>query len=419
MKVYIHNLGCKINQFDGGVLKDGLIASGLEVVSGGEAADVYVINTCTVTKKSDYHCRQAIRRAVEKKGEGGMVVVTGCYAQTNSDEIKAIPGVDVVVGNDARDKLRDIILKSARHDDADENGILSAQGFGGRSRAYLKVQDGCGTMCSYCIVPYARGASMSAQVEDVLDKAGSLIEKGYHEIVLTGVHLGAYGRDLGGGTGITALVRRLLELPGLGRLRLSSIEPMEIDEGLMELAGSGKLCRHFHVPLQSAVDKVLESMGRGYTSGEYFNIMAALSKRVNDPCLGADVIVGYPTEDRDSFEETVKKIGDSPINYLHVFSYSPRPGTRAYAMGDPVRGDEKKERSLILRELATKKNMAFRSKFVGDTMTVVLEDNGRETSGLTDNYIRVRFDGSGSKPGSAVDVSILEAQNDFCTGVVV
>ena len=503
MKFSIKSLGCKINQFDAGALRERLAAGGMTEAAGGEHADISVVFTCTVTKKSDYQCRQEIRRLIKDKPEGGTVVVTGCYAQTAADEIKAIPGVDLVVGNDKKDSLPEIILTSNLFPSppAGEGRVggieippplnplpqgegleagrgaggegecnchpsggwgpvrlkgldsslrwndkfyFSAQAIGGRSRAFLKVQEGCESFCSYCIVPYARGKSRSAKAEDVLAQADRLIAQGYHEIVLTGVHLGMYGSDAADchsrengnprscrgaillrpagamnrapTKSLSGLVTALLARPGLGRLRLSSIEPMEIDEGLFGLFGHEKLCRHFHVPLQSGEAGVLASMGRGYTPGQYFSLIERIFKKIPDACIGADVIVGYPAEDRASFDETYRQIGDSPLNHLHVFSYSPRQGTKAFGLGDPVHGDEKKERSLRLRELAARKNMEFRQRFIGRKMTVVAEEKEDGFSGLTDNYIRVAFDGKGFSHKAPIPVTIEEVTNDICRG---
>jgi threonylcarbamoyladenosine tRNA methylthiotransferase MtaB len=422
MRVSIKSLGCKISQFDAGVLKDRLISHGATLVGETDEADVLIIQTCTVTGKSDYHSRQAIRRAVKRKSDTGRVVVTGCYAQTSADEIRGIPGVDMVIGNDNQDSVADLILGNT----PDMTGAeMSAQTVCSRSRAYLKVQEGCDCSCSYCIVPTARGAGKSAGFEDALDKARSLIDKGFHEIVLTGVHLGAFGRDpdMGGreGRGLAELAEGIIKLDGLGRLRLSSLEPMELDDRLLAVisggAADGKICRHMHIPLQSADDMVLESMGRGYLWSDYLSVARRVERDVPGALVGADVIVGYPAEDDASFEQTYANIESSPINYLHVFSYSPRPGTRAAEMGDPVTGDVKKERSKRLRELAARKYLRFREGFVGKMLRVVAEITDRSSSGYTDNYIRVGFDGEGLVSGQPVDIQITSTDMDGTTGV--
>ncbi len=426
MKFHIKSLGCKINQFDAAALGETLVASGGQAAISPGEADVQIIFTCTVTGKSDYQCRQEIRRAVKAKKPGGMVLVAGCYAQVAPEAIKEIDGVDAVVGNGERDGIPDIIVgrrKEVCHSERSEESTVIksvshfAQAVGGRSRSFLKAQEGCDSFCSYCIVPYARGRSRSARHEDVLAKADELIAGGYYEIVLTGVHLGAYGRDLNG-LRLSGLVLKLLERPGLGRLRLSSVEPMEIHDELIRLASHEKLCRHFHVPLQSASDKVLASMGRGYTWNEYLAVVINIEASAPDSCIGADVIVGYPAEGEGAFEETLKRIEDSPINYLHVFSYSPRKGTRAYAMGDPVPGDVKRERSERLRELGQNKNLDFRRSLIGKTMTVVAEEKGGEFSGLTDNYVRVAFNGKNAAPGRPIDVKIIGADRASTTGII-
>ena len=424
MRFKITTLGCKINQFDAGLLAERLTASG--AVASGADADVQVVFTCTVTGRSDYQCRQAVRRAARDKKEGGLLVVTGCYAQTSPEAIKNIPGVDLVVGTEAKDSLPELILGRLGGRGTvqpPESGLLlrglSAQSIGGRSRASLKVQEGCDAHCSYCIVPSARGRSRSAPLHEVIERTDALIARGYYEIVLTGVHLGSYGKDLDEGMTLSRLVGKLLERPGLGRLRLSSVEPMEIDDGLLGLMGSGKLCRHFHVPLQSASDKVLASMGRGYTARDYFEVIEKISGCSPGACMGADVIVGYPAEDDAAFEDTCRRIEDSPLNHLHVFSYSPRPGTAAFALGDPVRGDVKGGRSLRLRELADGKNMEFRKSLIGKEMTVVVEEGRGIKSGITDNYVRVHIDGEGLTPKSAAAVRIEGVSDGGWAGKVI
>jgi threonylcarbamoyladenosine tRNA methylthiotransferase MtaB len=256
-------------------------------------------------------------------------------------------------------------------------------------------------------------------MDDIIGNVDRLIGCGYHEIVLTGIHLGVYGRDRG--ETLSGLVKKLLERPGLGRLRLSSIEPMEIDEALMELMGSDKLCRHFHIPLQSGTDSVLESMGRGYSAGQYFSLVEKIVAKVPGACIGADVIVGYPVEDEAAFNETYERIKDSSLNHLHVFSYSPRTGTRAFTFGDPVRGDIKKQRSRALRDLAALKNLEFRKRFLGEVLSVVVEeeDCDKSASGLSDNYIRLSFGADGLRRRSAVLVKINEITDDICKGSVV
>jgi threonylcarbamoyladenosine tRNA methylthiotransferase MtaB len=416
MKFHIKSLGCKINQFDAAALGETLSAKGGEAVALAEDADVQVVFTCTVTGKSDYQCRQEIRRAVKAKGDGALVLVTGCYAQTAPEVIKKIDGVDAVIGNEKQGSIPDII--SGRFGfSTEKTGIFGAQAIGGRSRAFLKAQEGCDSFCSYCIVPYARGRSRSAKPGDVLAKADGLIANGYHEIVLTGVHLGAYGKDIGD-LRLSDLVAALLDRPGLGRLRLSSIEPMEIDGPLLELMGFKKFCRHLHVPLQNANDHVLASMGRGYTWDDYLKTLKKIEKAAPGACIGADVIVGYPNEDADAFEETLRRIDDSPINYLHVFSYSPRSRTKAYGMGDTVKGDVKRERSERLRELGKKKNLEFRGALIGEVMEVVAEEKNGVFSGLTDNYVRVGFDGKGIPSGKPVKVKITGTDGHSTRGSI-
>lgn len=421
MKFSIKTLGCKINQFDAGALSDALVSGGAQRVGDGDTADVYIIQTCTVTGRSADQCRREIRRIVKDRPDGARVVVTGCYAETSADAVKRIPGVDMVVGNTGRDLLPGLLLGVPA---GVPDGVLPARSVGGKSRAFIKVQDGCDCGCSYCIVPAARGASRSAEPDDVISRAREVIAQGYHEVVMTGVHLGGYGADLCGGNSLSSLIGDVLSLDGLGRVRLSSIEPMEFDDRLFGLisshaAADGLLCRHFHVPLQSADDRVLSSMGRRYDWGGYLSVMKRLEDAAPGSCFGADVIAGYPEEDDASFELTMKRIQDSPVNYLHVFTYSPRPGTKAYMLGDTVPVAVKKERGDRLREVAASRWLEFRKGQTGSGAVVVAEKSAGMSTGLTDNYIRVEFDGRGAIPGSAVRVTLRSVTDRKCRGELV
>jgi threonylcarbamoyladenosine tRNA methylthiotransferase MtaB len=403
-------LGCKLNQYDTMEVQALLEAEGFRTVPFEAPAQVYVINTCTVTARADYSDRQAIRRAVLRNPEA-VVVVTGCYAQTNPDAVAAIPGVDLVLGTQdkyALPELLDRARKRARPlvrvgDVFAERAlpVIPVRRFApGYTRAFVKVQDGCQHRCSFCIVPFARGGSRSQPVRVVLEQVEALVGAGYAEIVLTGVDLGHYGWDLHPRTALAALVRRLLDVRGLARLRLSSVLPAYFTEELVELlVGERRICRHVHVPLQSGADRVLRAMRRPYTARMYRALIERLAGAVPDLGLGADVITGFPTETDAEFEATEALVQALPFTYLHVFSYSDRRGTEAARGPAPrVPPETIRERTTRLRRLGAAKQLGFRRAHVGRELDVlVLDQRERETGrlvGLTDNYLEVAFPGS-------------------------
>lgn len=398
MRIAFTTLGCKINQYETDLMRQELASRGNTIVPFDAEADVYVVNTCTVTAKSDYQCRQIIRSAV-RRGRDAKIVVTGCYAATRPEDIRKIPGVDLVVGNTDKAMIHDHIMKTVSVPDQDVPGTrnILTKAVYGRTRGFLKIQDGCNNRCSYCIVPLARGVSRSADPGQLVNEFERLVQAGCPEIVLTGIHIGTYGADLQNGPDLTELLRTLLSKRCGSRLRLSSIEPKEISEGIIDLMGKG-LCRHLHVPLQSGDDAILASMKRDYTASFYRELLEQIVQKVPAVALGADIIVGYPGEGDAEFQNTMDLVENSPLTHLHVFSYSPRPGTLAADMGAQVPEQVKKERSEALRMLGRKKNFYFRKKFQGSMLSVVVEDKidaitGLYT-GLTDNYIRVNISGA-------------------------
>jgi threonylcarbamoyladenosine tRNA methylthiotransferase MtaB len=392
MRIAFTTLGCKINQVETDVLRQDLEARGNAIVPFSADADVYIINTCSVTAKSDYQCRQAIRSAV-RRGQRATVVVTGCYAELNPGEIKKIAGVDHIVGTRDKDKIPDIVshmhssLSRSGEPKADSNAVEIVRK---RTRGFLKIQDGCDNRCSYCIVPFARGRSRSVSFQEVLRVFERMVHDGCPEIVLTGIHIGTYGSDLGTGTSLTKLLRTLLASRGGARIRLSSIEPQEITQELISLLGTG-LCRHLHIPLQSGDDTILASMKRNYTSSFYRSLLDRIAGQSPDIALGADVMVGFPGEGEREFQNTVRLVEQAPLTHLHVFSYSPRPGTLAMDMNGQVPDRVKKTRSEVLRNLAQEKNGRFNKRHIGSELeAVVLDKHDGQTgflTGLTDNYI--------------------------------
>jgi threonylcarbamoyladenosine tRNA methylthiotransferase MtaB len=398
MRVAFTTLGCKINQFETDALRQDFNNCGSTIVPFEAEADVYIVNTCSVTAKSDTQCRQTIRSVI-RRVPGAKVVVTGCYASTRPDELAKIPGVDLVIDNREKVGIPQRIIASfgsLRRNDTTAAGHAAVKPVSERTRGFLKIQDGCNNHCSYCIVPLARGASRSTPCSEVIASFDHLVQNGCPEIVLSGIHIGSYGSDLSDKTDLTSLLKILLAKRGEARLRLSSIEPNEITDEMIAMIGYG-LCRHLHIPVQSGDDMILKSMKRRYSAALYVDLLEKIAKRVPGIALGADIMVGYPGEGDCEFRNTMQLIERSPLTHLHVFSYSPRPGTSAADMKNQVPDHVKKDRNEELRLLGIKKNREFTTNQVGSVLEAVLEncqnlDTGT-LSGLTDNYIRINVEG--------------------------
>ncbi len=413
MRIAFTTLGCKINQYETDLLRQYLVSRGNTIVPFDEQADVYIINTCSVTAKSDTQCRQIIRSVV-RRAQGAKVVVTGCYAETRPQEIKSIPGVDLVFGNADKSAIPHYLMPSEADHETNANVPLKAVRV--RTRGFLKIQDGCNNRCSYCIVPFARGRSRSVAPTTVMAEFRRLIREGCPEVVITGIHIGTYGIDLAEQVSLTGIISFLISERGNARIRLSSIEPKEITDEMVRFLGRG-LCRHLHIPLQSGDDTILMSMKRNYTSGFYRELLGRISQEVPGVALGADVMVGYPGEGEEEFQNTQRLVEAAPLTHLHVFSYSPRPGTAAAAMQKQVPETIKRKRSEALRSLGNEKNLEFRKKHYGTEVHVVVEDKKDEKtgtlSGLTDNYLRVQIIGARKKHiGKEMLVKIIDIKND-------
>lgn len=403
LKVAVATLGCKVNQCESAWISETMAVRGMTLVPFKEEADCYIINTCTVTGRTDYQSRQLIRRAI-KRNPAAAVLVTGCYAQRAPEEIARIPGVRIVAGNTEKSGLSDLIQELAEGkgpevhvgDIRSETRFfpLGAAAFPGHTRAFLKIQDGCDAFCSYCIVPQARGASRSLRPAEVEERIAYLATKGYREVVLTGIHLGAYGRDLIPPTDLAAVVRRVAEAHPVERLRLSSIEPREVTDELISLIGSsGGVCRHLHIPLQSGDDGILAAMNRDYDAAFFRDLIRKVHAAVPDIAVGIDVIAGFPGETETAFANTLRLVEGLPVAYLHVFPYSQRPGTPAAAMPDKVPETEKKRRAERLRRIGTAKRQAFAERFIGTPLAVLIEGRKEKSTGFSigfsDNYIPI------------------------------
>ncbi len=411
-KYFVQNFGCRATQADGAALESQLSAKGLEAVSERVRADLVVLNTCTVTSSADDDVRQTIRR-VHRENPGARILVTGCYAQRAPHELAGLPGVEWVVGNSHKTRIAELVTigqenaspaaeqeaeacPTPYHGNIHVGDIFAQREFlsapvedaaGDRTRPNLKIQDGCNNRCSFCIIPFVRGASRSAPAEQVIQQVRALAGR-YREVVLSGINLGRWGREAGGGLRLAGLLRRLLAETEIERLRLSSVEPMDFSDDLLGLmAGSPRIAPHVHAPLQSGCDRILRRMHRKYRPRHYADRVLKARAWMPDAAIGADVMVGFPGETGADFEENRQFIEGLPFTYLHVFTYSERPGTPAAGHPGAVPMPVRKERNRILRELAARKNLAFRQNMLGRTLSAVtLQEAG---VALTANYLKV------------------------------
>lgn len=410
-KFFVQNFGCRATQADGAALESLLAGKGLEASGDRAAADLVVLNTCTVTAAADDDVRQTIRR-VHRENPEARILVTGCYAQRAPEELAAMAGVEWVVGNSHKTQIADVVTSAPYHgnilvgDIFEQHDFLSApveDAAGDRTRPNLKIQDGCNNRCSFCIIPFVRGRSRSAPAEQVIDQVRALAAR-YREVVLSGINLGRWGREPGSKMRLAGLVRRLLAETDIERLRLSSVEPMDFSDDLLTLmASSPRIARHVHAPLQSGSDTVLRRMHRKYRPRHYADRVTRARTLMPDAAIGADVMVGFPGETEAEFEENRRFIEEMPFTYLHVFTYSERPGTPAAEAAAQVSMPVRKDRNRVLRELAAHKNRAFRESMVGRTLSAVtLDESG---TALTENYLKVQL-ASPRHPNRIVEVKI-------------
>ena len=400
-----HTLGCKLNFAETSTIARQLTNAGYEKVSFEDHANVYVINTCSVTENADRECKLHVKRAMKANPEG-LVVILGCYAQLKPEEISAIEGVDLVLG--AKEKFNilsylDDLQKTENHGlihscEIDETDFfIGSYSIGDRTRAFLKVQDGCDYKCTYCTIPLARGISRSDTIESVVKNAQEIAKKGIKEIVLTGVNIGDYGKGEFGNKRhehtFLDLISELDKVDGIERIRISSIEPNLLkDESIDLVAKSKSFVPHFHIPLQSGSDDLLKLMKRRYLTSLYRNRVAKIREVMPDSCIGVDVIVGFPGETEGKFMETYQFLNELPISYLHVFTYSERENTEAAVMTGLVPIPERKRRNKMLRILSEKKKMAFYQTQIGKTLPVLWEHENKNGMmfGFTENYVRVQ-----------------------------
>lgn len=408
MRVAFETLGCRLNQFETDALERAADEAGHVRVDGVEEADVYVLNTCTITNAADGDARQLLRRA-RRRNPQARLVVTGCYATREPEALASLPGVAAVVGNGEKHELLSHLgVPMGEGPDVNVGRLARRMPFAPmtpslaprRARAYLKIQDGCDYRCSFCIVPAVRGGSRSLEPEAILGQLQELVDAGVPEVVLTGVHLGTYGRDLSPRVDFHALLRMMLPKMGGARLRLGSLDPHEVDDKLIDLFEEfpDQLCRHLHLPVQSLDPQVLRDMRRAHTADDFVALTGRLAERVPGMAIGADVIVGFPGESDEAFERTERTLARLPITYLHVFSYSKRDDTVAATMPNQVDPRVKSDRNRALRQLADEKQRAFRRAQAASPVPALVFPQARsqtgEVHGLTDNYLSVDFDGA-------------------------
>lgn len=405
--VAFYTLGCKVNQYESEAVSSLFEQNGYDIVSFEQSSDVYIINTCTVTNLSDRKSRQAIRKA-KKNNPNSTVAVMGCYAQTSSEDILKIPGVNLVIGTKDRNKIVEYVSRIEAGEcriNAVDN-IMSSRDFEEmkvsfykeRTRAYLKIQEGCSQFCSYCIIPYARGPIRSRKPEDIIEEVKGLSQNGFLEIVLTGIHIASYGRDLKN-TNLLDIIQRINIIEGVERIRLGSIEPTTITKEFVSAAAHmPKLCPHYHLSLQSGCDNTLKAMNRKYTTEDYRKSVALLKENIPDVAITTDIMVGFPGETEEDFITSLNFAQEMQFSKIHVFKYSPRKGTPAANFENQINPEEKERRSILMLNLSDSLEIQYFQKYIGEEMDVLYEQemHGEEglIEGLTKNYMKVKSKGS-------------------------
>lgn len=428
MKVALHTLGCKLNFSETSAMGKQFLSNGFTVVDSNSEADVYVINTCTVTENAERECRQIVRKFLRQNSQA-YIIVTGCYAQLRPEEIFTINGVDAVLGSHEKFELFSLINDFNKKDlscvfvsditKQKEFGHALSSEADSRTRAYLKIQDGCDYKCTFCTIPLARGISRSMHPDEVIVQFKHLLHQNYKEIILTGVNVGDYGKSFN--TYLYELLVRLIKIEGDFRIRISSIEPNLLSDEILELtANSDKLCKHFHIPLQSGSPNILKLMQRRYNTDDYQKLIHKIKKQIPDAGIGVDVIVGFPGETNDDFWTTHNFLRDLPISYLHVFTYSERPNTKAIELDSKVEIHERRERNNTLRILSDKKRNEFYNQMIGKELDVLFEHENRDglMKGFSSNYIRVSHSYSHHLINNICNVKVSEIKNGFCHGKV-
>ena len=430
-KVAFHTLGCKVNQYETEAMEEMFKCNEYEIVDSQDLADIYVINTCTVTNLSDRKSRQFISRA-KKINEDAIIAVVGCYSQVSPDEVFGIKDVDVVIGTTDRNRIVELCERAKKDQEKinivrnvksqKEFETINIDDIKSKTRAYIKIQDGCNQYCSYCIIPYARGPIRSRKPQDIINETEKLAEVGFKEVILTGIHVASYGKDKEG-IPLGNLLEQVSKIDGIERIRLSSIEPTLITKEFMEtIIRTGKVCDHFHLSLQSGSDSVLKRMNRKYTTKEYKEIVKLIRGFMPNAGITTDIIVGFPGETEEEFKETYEFVKEIGFSRIHVFKYSPREGTPAAESKEQINGNIKRDRSEELIKLGDKLMNEFHSKFIGSALSVLFEEEANNEDefieGYTTNYIRVRTNKKSDLIGQIMDVKIEEIYDNTLLGTI-
>jgi threonylcarbamoyladenosine tRNA methylthiotransferase MtaB len=424
--VAIVTLGCKTNQFESAAMLEQLTAEGYQQVDFSSGADLVIVNTCTVTAATDSQSRNLIRRA-QRLNPAARIVVTGCYAQINPTELQKLPGVSLIIGNEQKRELLRLLARAQENNTSkttievtdiravEHCNPLDLSTFAQRSRAFVQIQNGCDAFCSYCIIPYARGTSRSVTVNQVVAQIERLGAAGYREVVLTGIHIGGYGRDFGDGTSLLTLLRAIEVCGFVGRVRLGSIEPTELPLELRDyLVQKQWLCSHLHIPLQAGDDEILRRMNRHYDTAFFADLLTDMHQRHPAMALGLDVICGFPGETEDHFLNTYRLLEQLPFSHLHVFPFSRRPGTPAATMPDQIAPALIKERAARLRALGEAKLQQFSSRFIGTELLMLVEGGGCKGlhKGLSENYLTLLINQHQARAGELCLVRVVDQVKD-------
>lgn len=428
-KVALHTLGCKLNFSETSTIGKQFKEHGFSIVSLDDNPDVFVINTCTVTENAERECRQIVRRVL-RQNPHAYVVVTGCYAQLRPESISKIDGVDLVLGSNEKFNMFSYMESLQKNelacifvsptDELNQFGLASSSDADSRTRAYFKIQDGCDYKCSFCTIPQARGLSRSLESQQVVSQFKDILTQGYKEIILTGVNVGDYGKYLD--KNLFSLLNELIAVDGDFRLRVSSIEPNLLSDEIINLTKENpKLTNHFHIPLQSGSEKILKLMQRRYTKEFYADLIYKVKQVIPDAGIGVDVIVGFPGESENDFVETYNFLKEIPISYLHVFTYSERPNTKAVTMADAVPVNIRRDRNNMLRILSEKKKFEFYKSLIGNQVEVIFENENDSgfMKGFTSNYVRVKSDFNGEYINKLTTFEISECDNSFAYGKII
>jgi threonylcarbamoyladenosine tRNA methylthiotransferase MtaB len=432
MKVAFTTLGCRVNQYESEAMTEKFIREGYEVVPYDSFADVYVINTCTVTNMGDKKSRQMIGRA-RRQNDEAIIAVVGCYSQIAPNEVAGIEGVDVVLGTRNKGEIVYWVnrARQERKQMVDVNDVLrnnvfeelNIEEYQSKTRAFLKIQDGCNRFCSYCLIPFARGAVCSKKPEKVMEEVVELAKNGFKEIILSGIHTASYGVDLEEKITLVDLLEKIDKVDGIERVRIGSIDPTFFTEGVIErIMKLKKLCPHFHLSLQSGCDETLKRMNRHYNSAEYRNVVEDLRKNIPEVSLTTDIIVGFPGETEEEFNTTYEFLKEIKLSKMHIFKFSPRTGTKAATMKGQINGDIKEERSSKLITLSSELETEFMNKFMGRNMKVLYEQSidrdGQKFEGYTPNYIKVISESMDNIEGEILDTVLVDTSAEHINGKI-